>query len=171
MTEHTDEIMGGTELQNIIDALNRRSSATPVKTSGGIYPTDIVPIITSASVLLNEMVGLPYTGTMLVLNIVLFIWGIRVKGLAYVLRSLGTMIALGLLLDLSIPALSLITPSSDVTAMIWGSLLTGAGDGLIVSADTSTGGKDYNHFKLLSFTDEYRGHIFEIFHGITLPFF
>lgn len=42
-----DETIGGTELQNIIDVLNRRSNATPVKTSGEIYPTDIVPIITN----------------------------------------------------------------------------------------------------------------------------
>lgn len=98
--------------------------------------------ITGACVLLNEYFGLPYTATLLVLNIVLFIWGIRVKGLPYVLRSLGAMIALGLLLDLQLPVLPNLTPSSDVMAMVLGSLLTGVGYGLIVSADTSTGGSD-----------------------------
>ena len=43
-----DETMGGAELQNIIDALNRRSSASPVKTSGEIFPTDVVPIIANS---------------------------------------------------------------------------------------------------------------------------
>lgn len=33
------------ELQEIIDAVNRRSNADQVKTSGAIFPTDTVPII------------------------------------------------------------------------------------------------------------------------------
>lgn len=97
--------------------------------------------ITGACVLLNEYLDLPYTATLILLNSLLFVWGIKSKGLAYVVRSFVAMISLGFLLDMPSQAAA-VTPASDVAAMIWGSVLTGVGYGLIVSADTSTGGSD-----------------------------
>ncbi len=40
-----DDGVDSGELQEIIDAVNRRSNADQVKTSGEIFPTDTVPII------------------------------------------------------------------------------------------------------------------------------
>lgn len=98
--------------------------------------------ITGLCVLLYEYLGLPYTLMLATLNAALFIWGIRVKGLPYVVRSFLAMIALGILLDLQFPILEELVPASRTMAMLFGSLLTGAGYGLIVSVDTSTGGSD-----------------------------
>ena len=98
--------------------------------------------ITGFCVLLYEYLGLPYTLTLAALNIALFVWGIRVKGLPYVVRSFLAMIALGVLLDSQFPILEELTPASRTMAMLFGSLLTGVGYGLIVSVDTSTGGSD-----------------------------
>lgn len=98
--------------------------------------------LTGVCVLLNKYLGLPYTTTLLILNGVLFVWGIRVKGIPYVLRSLTAMILLGILLDMPLPALSSMAPPSISASMVCGSVLTGVGYGLIVAADTSTGGSD-----------------------------
>lgn len=98
--------------------------------------------ITGACVVLNEHFGLPYTGTLLVLNTALFVWGIKVKGVTYVVRSLVAMIVLGLLLDLQLPMMPLLNSVPKYWAMVCGSVLTGVGYGLIVAADTSTGGSD-----------------------------
>lgn len=98
--------------------------------------------ITGFCVLLYEYLSLPYTLTLATLNVALFIWGIRVKGLPYVARSFFAMMALGILLDMQFPILKDLTPVSQTAAMLWGSLLTGAGYGLVISADVSTGGSD-----------------------------
>jgi len=98
--------------------------------------------ITGLCVLLYEYFGLPYTLTLATLNIALFIWGIRVKGLPYVAHSFFAMMALGVLLDMQVPILKGLTPVSQTVAMLWGAFLTGVGYGLVISADVSTGGSD-----------------------------
>ena len=108
-----------------------------------LNPYDIsVGGITGAAVILHKYFSLPYTATLLLMNTALFLWGIREKGIAYTLRSLTAMIALGILLDLPLPIMTWLTPSSKITAMILGSVLSGIGYGMIVSANTSTGGSD-----------------------------
>ncbi len=108
-----------------------------------LTPHDIsVGGITGFCVILNECCGLPYTVSLVLCNTGLFVWGIKVKGRAYVYRSIGAMIALGVLLDIPLPSLPFLTNTSKSTAMLFGSIITGIGYGLIVSADTSTGGSD-----------------------------
>ena len=45
---YIDDGIDSDELQEIIDAVNRRSTADQVKTSGEIFPTDTVPIIANS---------------------------------------------------------------------------------------------------------------------------
>lgn len=40
---YIDDGIDSDELQEIIDAVNRRSTADQIKTSGEIFPTDTVP--------------------------------------------------------------------------------------------------------------------------------
>lgn len=95
--------------------------------------------LTGLCVLLQAHVGLPYTITLNMLNLGLFVWGIKVKGIAYVIRSYVAMSILGLLLDIPYTPFISISP---IVALVLGSLLSGIGYGLIVSQNTSTGGSD-----------------------------
>ena len=96
--------------------------------------------MTGLCVLINRYLNIPNTVALAVLNLFLFIYGWRVKGNAFTLRSVGAMLALGLLLDLPYPE---ITPLfGSILSMMIGSCLSGVGYGLIVSAETSTGGAD-----------------------------
>ena len=45
---YIDDGIDSGELQEIIGAVNRRSNADQVKTSGEIFPTDTVPIIANS---------------------------------------------------------------------------------------------------------------------------
>lgn len=98
--------------------------------------------LTGAAVLLNEHLRLPYTATLVTMNVGLFLWGLKVKGLSYVIRSFTAMTLLGVLLDTQFPCLAELSPANEGTAMVFGSIFTGMGYGLVVSADTSTGGSD-----------------------------
>lgn len=96
--------------------------------------------VTGLAVALNRSFHIPYTPMLIVFNIALFIAGIKVKGWAYTVRSFLAMLLVGVLLDLPYPAL---TPAfSMTTCMVIGSVCSGVGYGLVISADTSTGGSD-----------------------------
>lgn len=98
--------------------------------------------ITGLSVVIYEQFNLPCSFSMLAMNGGLFLWGLRVKGRAYILRSLSATLILGILLDIPVPLFAMLAPTSRVLSMILGSTLTGVGYGLIVASDTSTGGSD-----------------------------
>lgn len=96
--------------------------------------------VTGLAVALNRSFHIPYTAMLIVFNTALFIAGIKVKGWAYTVRSFLAMLLVGILLDLPYPTLS--TEFSKTTCMVIGSVLSGIGYGLVISADTSTGGSD-----------------------------
>lgn len=98
--------------------------------------------ITGLCVLLQAHTGLAYMLSLNVLNIGLYVWGLKVKGLAYVFRSYAAMSILGILLDCPFVPPTEMIPSSPLVAMMLGSLLSGIGYGIIVSQNTSTGGSD-----------------------------
>lgn len=96
--------------------------------------------MTGLAVALNRSFHIPYTPMLIVFNITLFIAGIKVKGWAYTLRSFFAMLLIGILLDLPYP---MFTPAlSKTSCMVTGSVCSGIGYGLVISADTSTGGSD-----------------------------
>lgn len=98
--------------------------------------------VTGLCVLLQSYFGISYSVAFIVLNLGLFLWGMRVKGIAYVARSFIAMEVLGFLLDYPFEFSIWMMPQSSTSAMIIGSLLSGVGYGLIVATDTSTGGSD-----------------------------
>ncbi|MCR5805948.1 MAG: YitT family protein [Oscillospiraceae bacterium] len=96
--------------------------------------------MTGLCVLINRYLHIPNTIALAVLNLFLFVYGWRVKGNAFTLRSVAAMFLLGVLLDLPYPE---ITPLfGRGLSMMIGSCMSGVGYGLIVSAETSTGGAD-----------------------------
>lgn len=122
-----------------------------------LMPSNIsVGGMTGAAVLINKLLHLPYSATLVLLNAALFVWGFKVRGGAYIIRTGAATIALGGLLDLPVPFLESLPPCSPIEALVLGSLLTGVGYGLIISADTSTGGSDLlaaivtSHWKFLT---------------------
>ena len=96
--------------------------------------------VTGLAVALNRSFHIPYTPMLVVFNITLFIAGIKVKGWAYTVRSFLAMLLVGILLDIPYPSLT--TAFSKSACMVIGSVCSGIGYGLVISADTSTGGSD-----------------------------
>lgn len=96
--------------------------------------------MTGLAVALNRSFRIPNTPMLIAFNIALFVAGIRVKGWAYTIRSFLAMLLLGILLDLPYPPFKPIL--SKASCMVVGSICSGIGYGLVISADTSTGGSD-----------------------------
>ena len=96
--------------------------------------------MTGLSLIITRYVALPNSIILLLLNVVLFAYGLKVRGWAFTLRSIASMLALGMLLDYIPPIPAPIVDKN--IAMVVGSVLSGIGYGLIVSTETSTGGSD-----------------------------
>lgn len=88
----------------------------------------------------EEFPGIPLGLTTFVLNVPVFIWGYKKKGMGFVKRSLISVLLLSLWL-LVIPVITL--PEEDlVLASLFGGGLTGVGLGLVFRREGSTGGTD-----------------------------
>lgn len=98
--------------------------------------------LTGLCVLAETYLKIPYSVSLLLINIGLFIWALRLKGTAYVASSLATMIALGLLLDFPIHNPEGLYMHSRFFSMIFGALLSGAGYGACVALRVTTGGSE-----------------------------
>lgn len=88
----------------------------------------------------DEFPGIPLGFTTFILNIPVFIWGYKKKGLAFVKKSLISVVFLSLWL-LVIPAVT-VREEDLVLAALLGGGLTGIGLGLVFRRDGSTGGTD-----------------------------
>lgn len=88
----------------------------------------------------EEYPGVPLGLTTFVLNIPVFIWGYKKKGLGFVKKSLVSVIFLSLWL-LVIPTIT-VKEKDLVLAALFGGSLTGVGLGLVFQRDGSTGGTD-----------------------------
>lgn len=84
--------------------------------------------------------GIPLGLTTFILNIPVFLWGYKKKGLAFVKKSLISVIFLSFWL-LVIPAVK-VQETDLVLAALFGGSLTGVGLGLVFQRDGSTGGTD-----------------------------
>lgn len=125
--------------------------------------------VTGLAVSLNRSFHIPYTPMLIAFNIALFVAGIKVKGWAYTIRSFLAMLFLGLLLDLPYPPFKPIL--SKTGCMVVGSICSGIGYGLIISADTSTGGSDQLALVIQKqFPSLSTGTIMSIFDGIVVLF-
>lgn len=108
--------------------------------------------MTGLSIIINRYFHVPTTIALLSLNAALFAYGWKVKGAAFTIRSVVAMVCLGLLLDIPFPKFE--PQLGEVGSMLVGSALSGAGYGLVVSAQTSTGGSDQLGMLVTSFSPE-----------------
>lgn len=109
-----------------------------------LIPHQIVPGgAGGVAMVLNHYLGTPVGLVILVINVPLFIIGIKVLGKSYGVRSvLGIILSSGLidLMEYALPLKS--ATENPVLACIFGGLTLGAGLGLVFRAGGSTGGSD-----------------------------
>lgn len=112
---------------------------------GAAYPLFLTPNaiapggITGVGIILNHTLGLPVGMTSLALNVPLFILGYRAIGGSFAFRSLIATVLFSLFIDiLPLPAVT----EDLLLATLFGGVLLGAGLGLILRGNATTGGTD-----------------------------
>ena len=109
------------------------------------YPLFLTPNLiapgglTGVSTILYHFFALPVGTTSLVMNIPLFLIGLRTAGRSFFIRSLIAMVLFSLLIDLM--ALQPLT-NDPLLASLFGGILLGIGLGLILRGGATTGGTD-----------------------------
>lgn len=108
-----------------------------------LVPNDVVSGgITGAAMLLRTFAGTPVGLVSLLVNIPLFLLGVRsLGGLLFGLRTLYATVVMSLAIDLLAPYLRPVT-SSPLLYTLYGGLLDGVGVGLVFRARGTTGGID-----------------------------
>ena len=110
-----------------------------------LIPNNIAPGgFTGIAQLLNHAFGFPIGLTTLVLNIPLFVFSAKSLGLKFGIRPLFASVGLSLLIDV-LPMPSVIpfdTTERLLLASVFGGVLGGAGFGLIIRGNATTGGTD-----------------------------
>ncbi len=106
-----------------------------------LVPADIAPGgLSGVSIILHHLTNIPVGVSILVLNIPIFLWGLRNFNLSFMLSSLLGMFALSAFTD----AFAFLKPvTSDILlSAIYGGALMGLGLGLVFQAGSTTGGTD-----------------------------
>lgn len=106
-----------------------------------LVPADIAPGgLSGVSIILHHLTNIPVGISILVLNIPIFLWGLRNFSLSFMLSSLLGMFALSAFTD----AFAFLKPvTSDILlSAIYGGALMGLGLGLVFQAGSTTGGTD-----------------------------
>lgn len=105
-----------------------------------LVPNHIAPGgLTGLATVLNYLFGLPVGTTSLVMNIPLFLLGLRAMGGMFAVRSLVATLLFSLFIDiLPLPCLT----QDPMLASVFGGALLGVGIGLILRAGATTGGTD-----------------------------
>ncbi|MBN2657832.1 MAG: YitT family protein [Spirochaetales bacterium] len=97
--------------------------------------------VTGLATVVFYLTGLPVGMVMLLLNIPLFLIGIRVLGRSFGIKTLFATFSLSLAIDALAPFLVSLTDDL-LLASIFGGLLVGLGLGIVLKQDASTGGTD-----------------------------
>lgn len=106
-----------------------------------LIPADIAPGgMSGLAVVVNHITGIPVGGLILILNIPIFIWGLKNFSRSYMLRSFFGMSALSVLTEV----FSFLKPVTGdlILASVYGGALMGLGIGTVFFAGTTTGGTD-----------------------------
>ena len=99
--------------------------------------------LTGIATILFSLFGWPIGVTSLLLNIPLFIVGLRrLGGLVFGLRTVFATVVLSLAIDLSAGSVARFTQSDPLIYTCYGGLLSGLGVGLVLRANGTTGGVD-----------------------------
>lgn len=95
---------------------------------------------TGIGIIFKQLFNIPLSLTNILVNIPLFIFAIKIKGFAFVRDTLIATILLSFMLEITafIPEIK----TDIILASIFGGLLNGAGVGLVLKGNTTTGGSD-----------------------------
>ena len=109
-----------------------------------LIPHHFVPGgVSGLAIMINYFTRLPVGTLIMVLNIPVFIFGIKLMGRRYGLRSLLGMVISSLLIDFFYEVLKLKSATDNaVLAAIYGGIMLGIGLGLVFRGRASTGGSD-----------------------------
>jgi uncharacterized membrane-anchored protein YitT (DUF2179 family) len=109
-----------------------------------LLPHKVVPGgVSGAAMILNHLLNLPVGLTTIVLNLPLFVLGVRVLGRLYGLKSFAGMLLSSGAIDFFTYVVPLQPATDDVIlACIFGGIVLGAGLGLVFRSGGSTGGTD-----------------------------
>jgi uncharacterized membrane-anchored protein YitT (DUF2179 family) len=109
-----------------------------------LIPQHLVPGgVSGLAIILNYFIKLPVGAMIIVLNIPIFVFGLRTMGKKYVLKSLAGMLISSVMIDafnqvLKIPSAT----DNKILASIYGGILLGLGLGIVFRGHASTGGSD-----------------------------
>jgi uncharacterized membrane-anchored protein YitT (DUF2179 family) len=109
-----------------------------------LIPHHFVPGgISGLAIIVNYFVKLPVGLTIIILNIPIFIFGLRTMGKKYVLKSLAGMLISSIMIDLFNLVLRIpVATDNKILASIYGGILLGIGLGIVFRGHASTGGSD-----------------------------
>jgi len=109
-----------------------------------LIPHHFVPGgVSGLAIILNYFFKLPVGAMIIVLNIPIFLFGLRTMGKKYVLKSLVGMIVSSVMIDVFYEALKVRSATDNkVLAAIYGGILLGIGLGIVFRGRASTGGSD-----------------------------
>lgn len=109
-----------------------------------LIPHHFVPGgVSGISIIINYFSGLPVGALIIVLNIPIFLFGLRTMGKKYVVHSLVGMVLSSVMIDLfsrviKVPAAT----DNPILACIYGGIMLGVGLGFVFRGRASTGGSD-----------------------------
>jgi uncharacterized membrane-anchored protein YitT (DUF2179 family) len=109
-----------------------------------LIPHHFVPGgVSGLAIIVNYFIELPVGAMIIVLNIPIFVFGLRTMGKKYVLKSLAGMLISSVMIDafnqvLRIPSAT----DNKILASIYGGILLGIGLGIVFRGHASTGGSD-----------------------------
>jgi uncharacterized membrane-anchored protein YitT (DUF2179 family) len=109
-----------------------------------LIPHHFVPGgVSGVAIILNYFFKLPVGVMIIVLNVPIFLFGLRTMGKKYVLKSLVGMIVSSVMIDVFTEVLKIRSATDNkVLAAIYGGVLLGVGLGIVFRGRASTGGSD-----------------------------
>jgi uncharacterized membrane-anchored protein YitT (DUF2179 family) len=109
-----------------------------------LIPHHFVPGgVSGIAIIANYFGGLPVGAVIIVLNVPIFLLGLKTMGKKYVLNSLAGMVASSVFIDLFNKVLKVPSATDNtVLAAIYGGIMLGVGLGIVFRGRASTGGSD-----------------------------
>jgi uncharacterized membrane-anchored protein YitT (DUF2179 family) len=119
-----------------------------------LIPHHFVPGgVSGIAIILNYFAGLPVGALIMVLNVPVFLLGLKTMGKKYVLNSLAGMIVSSVFIDLFHEVLKVPAATGNpVLASIYGGVMLGVGLGIVFRGRASTGGSDIIGMVLSKYT-------------------
>jgi uncharacterized membrane-anchored protein YitT (DUF2179 family) len=119
-----------------------------------LIPHHFVPGgVSGIAIILNYFGGLPVGALILVLNVPVFLLGLKTMGKKYVLNSLAGMVVSSVFIDLFNKVLKLPSATDNpILASIYGGVMLGIGLGIVFRGRASTGGSDIIGMVLSKYT-------------------